>query len=167
MLPPEIVGEEMEPERFYDSVNVLFSLQGKNGGLAGWEPIRDILAPRRKSIKCGADNMGYDGFNSYWAVWHERRRPVHHSFQYQVRYALFDLDRATHAPPDHYSADEARQITDPTGPVLLLTIPPSVGYEQNPLSVYYCYDVEGSTRHLKKCIAEVPYASGQDTICLN
>jgi hypothetical protein len=37
------------------------------------------------------------------------------------------------------------------------TIPPSVGYVQNPLSVYYCYDVEGSdsTQHLKKCIAEV------------
>ncbi|KAF7803157.1 DUF1365 family protein [Senna tora] len=38
---------------------------------------------------------------------------------------------------------------------LLLTIPPSVGYEQNPLSLYYCYDVEGSCRSLKKCIAEV------------
>lgn len=38
---------------------------------------------------------------------------------------------------------------------LLLTIPPSVGYEQNPLSVYYCYDVEGSTTRLKRCIAEV------------
>ena len=38
---------------------------------------------------------------------------------------------------------------------LLLTIPPSVGYEQNPLSLYYCYDIEGSTRCLKKCIAEV------------
>jgi hypothetical protein len=38
---------------------------------------------------------------------------------------------------------------------LLLTIPPSVGYEQNPLSVYYCYDVENSATRLKKCIAEV------------
>ncbi|KAL0305483.1 UNVERIFIED_CONTAM: hypothetical protein Sradi_5965600 [Sesamum radiatum] len=37
----------------------------------------------------------------------------------------------------------------------LLTIPPSVGYEQNPLSLYYCYDVEGSKRTLRKCIAEV------------
>ena len=37
----------------------------------------------------------------------------------------------------------------------LLTIPPSVGYEQNPLSVYYCYDVEGETKTLTKCIAEV------------
>lgn len=39
----------------------------------------------------------------------------------------------------------------------LLTIPPSVGYEQNPLSVYYCYDFEGSVAVLKKCIAEVEY----------
>jgi len=38
---------------------------------------------------------------------------------------------------------------------LLLTIPASVGYEQNPLSVYYCYDVEDSDTRLKKCIAEV------------
>ncbi|GER42723.1 hypothetical protein STAS_19538 [Striga asiatica] len=37
----------------------------------------------------------------------------------------------------------------------LLTIPPSVGYVQNPLSLYYCYDVEGTTRKLSKCIAEV------------
>lgn len=37
----------------------------------------------------------------------------------------------------------------------LLTIPQSVGYEQNPLTVYYCYDVEGSSQCLKQCIAEV------------
>ncbi|KAG2688992.1 hypothetical protein I3843_09G117700 [Carya illinoinensis] len=88
-------------------------------------------------------------------VWHERRRPVHHSFRYSVRYALFDLDHAPHPPPDHLSANQARQVAASTGPVFLLTIPPSVGYEQNPLSLYYCYDVEGSTQCLKKCIAEV------------
>ncbi|XP_028952932.1 beta-amyrin synthase-like isoform X5 [Malus domestica] len=38
MMPPEIVGEKMEPERLYDAVNVLISLQSKNGGLAAWEP---------------------------------------------------------------------------------------------------------------------------------
>ncbi|XP_062110953.1 beta-amyrin synthase-like [Humulus lupulus] len=38
MMPPEIVGEKMKPERFYDAVNVLLSLQSKNGGLAAWEP---------------------------------------------------------------------------------------------------------------------------------
>ncbi|KAJ0017095.1 hypothetical protein Pint_09951 [Pistacia integerrima] len=80
-------------------------------------------------------------------VWHERRRPVRHSFKYPVRYALFDLDHALHAPPDHLSAGEARRVAETNGPV--------VGYEQNPLSLYYCYEVEGSTQCLKKCIAEV------------
>ncbi|OMO70310.1 hypothetical protein CCACVL1_18997 [Corchorus capsularis] len=88
-------------------------------------------------------------------VWHERRRPVRHSFRYSVRYALFDLDHAPHAPTDHLSANGARRIAETTGPVSLLTIPPSVGYEQNPLSIYYCYDLEGSNKLLKKCIAEV------------
>ncbi|KAF3449944.1 hypothetical protein FNV43_RR06023 [Rhamnella rubrinervis] len=88
-------------------------------------------------------------------VWHERRRPVHHSFRYTVSYALFDLDHPDHAPPDHLSANEARGIAGTAGPVLLLTVPSSVGYEQNPLSLYYCYDVEGSAQNLSKCIAEV------------
>ncbi|KAK1425358.1 hypothetical protein QVD17_20709 [Tagetes erecta] len=88
-------------------------------------------------------------------VWHERRRPVHHSFKYSVRYAFIDLDLATHPPPDHLSPQQARTIAHTNGPVFLLTIPPSVGYEQNPLSLYYCYDVEGSKTCLKKCIAEV------------
>ncbi|KAK9282326.1 hypothetical protein L1049_005240 [Liquidambar formosana] len=38
MMPPEIVGEKIEAEQLYDSVNILFSLQHKNGGLAAWEP---------------------------------------------------------------------------------------------------------------------------------
>ncbi|KAI4331129.1 hypothetical protein MLD38_029346 [Melastoma candidum] len=38
LMPPEIVGEHMEPERLYDSVDVILSLQSKNGGLAAWEP---------------------------------------------------------------------------------------------------------------------------------
>ncbi|GLU21884.1 hypothetical protein SLE2022_379960 [Rubroshorea leprosula] len=38
MLPQEIVGEKLEPERLYDTVNVLLSFQSKNGGLSGWEP---------------------------------------------------------------------------------------------------------------------------------
>ncbi|CAH9113491.1 unnamed protein product [Cuscuta europaea] len=88
-------------------------------------------------------------------VWHERRRPVHHSFRYSVRYALFDLEHAPHPPPDHLSAAQARTFSGTNGPVFLLTMPPSVGYEQNPLSVYYCYELEGSSKLLKKCIAEV------------
>ncbi|KAE8700766.1 protein TIFY 5A [Hibiscus syriacus] len=88
-------------------------------------------------------------------VWHERRRPIRHSFRYSVRYALFDLDHAPNTPPDHLSVEEARRFTKTDGPVFLLTIPPSVGYEQNPLSIYYCYDLEGNAKLLKKCIAEV------------
>ncbi|GLU21899.1 hypothetical protein SLE2022_380110 [Rubroshorea leprosula] len=38
MLPQGIVGEKLEPERLYDAVNVLLSLQSKNGGVAAWEP---------------------------------------------------------------------------------------------------------------------------------
>ncbi|GKV26784.1 hypothetical protein SLEP1_g36019 [Rubroshorea leprosula] len=38
MLPQEIVGEKLEPERLYDTVNVLLSFQSENGGLSGWEP---------------------------------------------------------------------------------------------------------------------------------
>ncbi|KAK6911168.1 Squalene cyclase, N-terminal [Dillenia turbinata] len=40
MMPPEIVGEKMEPERLYDSVNVLLSFQSKNGGISAWEPLK-------------------------------------------------------------------------------------------------------------------------------
>ncbi|KAL9242117.1 hypothetical protein vseg_016149 [Gypsophila vaccaria] len=90
-------------------------------------------------------------------VWHERRRPVHHSFLYNVRYALIDLDRAPRmvSSSSYISADAAREVAGTTGPVYLLTIPPSVGYEQNPLSVYYCYNSEDSSNRLKKCIAHV------------
>ncbi|KAK6284853.1 hypothetical protein POUND7_003805 [Theobroma cacao] len=37
-MPPETVGEKMEPEKFYDAVNVIISLQSQNGGFSGWEP---------------------------------------------------------------------------------------------------------------------------------
>lgn len=92
-------------------------------------------------------------------VWHARRRPVPHAFEYPVRYALIDLDLSPQ--PSHLSADRARQVAGTDGPVLLLTIPASVGYEQNPLSVYYCYDAtqeqhkEEPSPRLKTCIAEV------------
>ncbi|KAJ8431513.1 hypothetical protein Cgig2_009750 [Carnegiea gigantea] len=38
IMPPEVVGEKMDPERLYDSVNILLSLQSQNGGLSAWEP---------------------------------------------------------------------------------------------------------------------------------
>lgn len=38
-----------------------------------------------------------------------------------------------------------------------MTVPESVGYEQNPLSIYYCYDSagQGQDGELRTCIAEV------------
>ncbi|OMO66334.1 Terpenoid cyclases/protein prenyltransferase alpha-alpha toroid [Corchorus olitorius] len=39
LLPPEIVGEQLEPQRLFDAVNILLSLQTKRGGVTGWEPL--------------------------------------------------------------------------------------------------------------------------------
>ncbi|KAK1378428.1 TBC1 domain family member 14 like [Heracleum sosnowskyi] len=65
-------------------------------------------------------------------------------------------DRSSYVPPNHLSAEEARSIVGTTGPVLLLTIPPSVGYQRSPVTLYYCYDrQESSSNILKNCIAEV------------
>ncbi|KAF2321470.1 hypothetical protein GH714_000014 [Hevea brasiliensis] len=38
MMPTKIVGEQMEPEKLFHAVNVILSLQSKNGGLPAWEP---------------------------------------------------------------------------------------------------------------------------------
>ncbi|CAN7033989.1 hypothetical protein IGI04_031884 [Brassica rapa subsp. trilocularis] len=106
------------------------------------------LLPSRSAVDSSVSY--YEG-----TVWHDRLRPVRHSFRYTVRYALFDLDKSLETPPDHLSADEARLLARTNGPIFLLTIPPSVGYEQNPLSLYYCYNLEGSSKRLSKCIAQV------------
>ncbi|MFS7923487.1 putative beta-amyrin synthase [Helianthus anomalus] len=37
-MPLEIVGEKMKPEQLYDAVNIILSMQSKNGGIAAWEP---------------------------------------------------------------------------------------------------------------------------------
>ncbi|KAI9198107.1 hypothetical protein LWI28_010271 [Acer negundo] len=116
-----------------------------------------LLLPFHALLRRGRPSCASDSPVSLYqgTVWHERRRPVHHAFNYSVRYAFIDLDRTLQPPPDHLSANEARRFAETNGPVFLLTIPHSVGYEQNPLSLYYCYDLEGSTQHLKKCVAEV------------
>ncbi|KAF3787442.1 hypothetical protein EJ110_NYTH14972 [Nymphaea thermarum] len=95
-------------------------------------------------------------------VWHRREKPIFHAFKYDVRYALLDLDRppaslALSIRRHHMTSQAARNAAGTDGPVFLLTIPSSVGYEQNPLSVYYCYNYDGSDNslQLKSCIAEV------------
>ncbi|KAK3219016.1 hypothetical protein Dsin_012986 [Dipteronia sinensis] len=37
LLPPEIVGEKIVPERLYEAVNVILYLQSENGGVPIWE----------------------------------------------------------------------------------------------------------------------------------
>ncbi|CDP10848.1 unnamed protein product [Coffea canephora] len=39
-LPLELVGEKLETAHAYDAVNVILSLQSKNGGFPAWEPVR-------------------------------------------------------------------------------------------------------------------------------
>ncbi|XP_048233507.1 lupeol synthase-like [Ricinus communis] len=43
MMPSKIVGEKMEAEKLYDAVNIILSLQSKNGGLTPWEPASSKL----------------------------------------------------------------------------------------------------------------------------
>ncbi|XP_022150301.1 beta-amyrin synthase-like isoform X1 [Momordica charantia] len=37
-MPSDIVGDPMEPQCFFDAINVILSLQASNGGMAAWEP---------------------------------------------------------------------------------------------------------------------------------
>jgi cycloartenol synthase len=39
-ISPDLVGQKLETERFYDAVNVILSLQSSNGGFPAWEPQR-------------------------------------------------------------------------------------------------------------------------------
>ncbi|KAG5135551.1 hypothetical protein AAZX31_08G026800 [Glycine max] len=39
-MSPDLIGEKMEDERFYDAVDVILSLQSGNGGFPAWEPQR-------------------------------------------------------------------------------------------------------------------------------
>ncbi|CDP17993.1 unnamed protein product [Coffea canephora] len=60
-LPPEIVGEKLEPERLYDAVNILLSLQSKNGGLPAWEPVGadnwlQLLNPTEILANCAVEH---------------------------------------------------------------------------------------------------------------
>ncbi|GKB62622.1 beta-amyrin synthase [Tanacetum coccineum] len=38
MMPPEIVGQKMELKQLNNAVNIILSMQSKNGGLPAWEP---------------------------------------------------------------------------------------------------------------------------------
>ena len=59
---------------------------------------------------------------------------------------------------DRLTAAEAREMVGASGRgrVRLLFLPPSAGYEQNPICVYYVYDENtDGAEGLQRCIAEV------------
>ncbi|GMN56818.1 hypothetical protein TIFTF001_025932 [Ficus carica] len=39
-ISPKLVGEKMNPDKFYDAVNILLSYQSSDGSISGWEPQR-------------------------------------------------------------------------------------------------------------------------------
>ncbi|WZZ05646.1 hypothetical protein YC2023_091567 [Brassica napus] len=39
-MPSEVVGQQLDPEQIYDSVNLLLSFQSEKGGVTAWEPVR-------------------------------------------------------------------------------------------------------------------------------
>ncbi|KAL7145550.1 hypothetical protein ABFS83_07G092000 [Erythranthe nasuta] len=109
-----------------------------SGGAGSNQEIRNIVAL-------------YEG-----TVFHERRYPTRNSFRFPARYALIDLDLPPYSPPNYLSADHARRAAKTNGPVYLLRIPPSLGYERSPVNIYYCYHFEQSSTvpSLKKCLVE-------------
>lgn len=103
-------------------------------------------------------------------VTHSRLKPFGHSFRYGIYYAMFDIDELptldkslllfslerfnlySFRPSDHglrnvqdirpwveeLLAEAGVPLRD--GPIELLTLPRVLGYEFNPLSIWYCYD---------------------------
>eukprot|EP00878_Enallax_costatus_P024533 GHUV01026186.1.p1 GENE.GHUV01026186.1~~GHUV01026186.1.p1 ORF type:complete len:306 (+),score=57.17 GHUV01026186.1:617-1534(+) len=109
-------------------------------------------ACKQSSLQPEAGCTYYEG-----KVMHVRRRPVENSFEYRVRMVLVDLQRPPewfiqHQAAEHMTAAEAQQFAGTDGKVLLLANAVVAGYIQNPISVYYCYDVAGK---LAKAISEV------------
>jgi uncharacterized protein len=109
-------------------------------------------------------------------VRHTRTRPVQHQLRYRVYYGLFDIDeldrldselrlfsvgrfnlfgfdRADHGPDDGTSLREWAEarlgesgVDVGGGRIMLLAHPRVLGHVFNPISVWYCHDVEGRLR---------------------
>lgn len=77
-----------------------------------------LLSQRATNARPRAEGAGEAAFYE-GKVWHERRQPVVHRFEYDVRYALMNLDSAPSwfAASHHMTASEARSIAATSGPV--------------------------------------------------
>lgn len=121
---------------------------------------------------------------------HRRFKPVQHEFTYPLFMVFLDIDRlpelmqvsgftgynqwnwASFEERDHFGnpelplrqrlADDAARagIALPKGPIFLLTHLRYLGYNFNPISLFYCYDQAGE---LKTVLAEVNSTFGEST----
>jgi DUF1365 family protein len=119
---------------------------------------------------------------------HRRFQPVHHEFTYPLFLAFLDVDRvaslmnispfssynrfnwACFAERDHfgnpqaslrdrlYADAAAHGIKLPSGPIFLLTHLRYLGYNFNPISLFYCYSPQGC---LETVLAEVNNTFGE------
>eukprot|EP00931_Biecheleriopsis_adriatica_P028584 TRINITY_DN17044_c0_g1_i1.p1 TRINITY_DN17044_c0_g1~~TRINITY_DN17044_c0_g1_i1.p1 ORF type:complete len:326 (+),score=22.38 TRINITY_DN17044_c0_g1_i1:64-1041(+) len=107
------------------------------------------LALVRLAFGCKPEEcQGVEFFEGF--VTHARSHEGTHAFRYQVRMAIINLDSPpawwSSEPVRRLSADEARDAVGSTGQVLLLTTPSCMGYDQNPIQIYYCYEGDGTCR---------------------
>ncbi|GJP71378.1 hypothetical protein CLOP_g2214 [Closterium sp. NIES-67] len=139
-------GSPHEPLLSADAAAAAGSVSGDGGGGGGGSGGGGSKEQQTDNGEpCNNSGQEYPPLLLYGGhVAHHRSQPTAHGFNYSVRYALVNLDAA----PDwfvrssgrhHMSADEARSFAGTDGPIFLLTNPVSMGYEQNPISVYYCY----------------------------
>lgn len=67
--------------------------------------------------------------------------------------------------PDCMTAQQARAIAGTAGPVRFLSFPPSMGYDQNPIAVYYCYGPGAATRCLLRSSWETAFRGSLRAAC--
>lgn len=121
------------------------------------------------------------------SVRHRRFAPVEHSFEYQIFYVYLDLAElpealdpipgwsarraavARFAREDHLGDPsipldrcvrelvEDRCGTRPEGAIRLLTLPRTVGFAFNPVSLFYCYAKKGSLSHIVAEVDNTPW----------
>lgn len=152
---------DMDVEIIYQFFSLIWTFVSAISNVLVCLPYFVLVNSRVFTVHSGSEksSVGQDSTSwMYYAkVHHSRSKPVKHTFSYDVRVALINLDN----PPKWYdgrandtmTSCQARDVANTKGNVMLLTHPPVGGYRQNPISVYYCYN-ESNTK-LEMCIAEV------------